>query len=51
MTGIRERGGMSARAHGAYARRHPERTALCEVVRDNLDTLYGAIPDGLVRIS
>jgi hypothetical protein len=29
-----------------YARRHPERTSLYEVVRDNLETLYGAIADG-----
>ncbi len=32
----------ASRAHGAYARRRPERTALYEVVRDNLETLYGA---------
>jgi hypothetical protein len=29
-----------------YRRREPETTALHEVVRDNLETLYGAIDDG-----
>ena len=33
-----------------YARRRPERTALYEVVRDNLETLYGAIDDGALDI-
>lgn len=30
----------------AYARHRPETTTLYEVVRDNLETLYGAIDDG-----
>jgi hypothetical protein len=29
-----------------YARRHPEQSSLYEVVRDNLETLYGASPQG-----
>ena len=33
-----------------YARRRPERTALYEVVRDNLETLYGAIDDGALEV-
>lgn len=33
------------RGERAYERRRPERGALYEVVRDNLDTLYGAIDD------
>ena len=33
-----------------YERHRPERTALYEVVRDNLDTLYGAIDDGALDI-
>jgi hypothetical protein len=33
-----------------YARRHPERTALYEVVRDNLETLYGAIAEGALDV-
>jgi hypothetical protein len=33
----------------AYRRRRPETTALYEVVRDNLETLYGAIDDGALR--
>ncbi len=39
--------------HQAYQRHHPETTVLYEVVRDNLETLYGAIDDGAlaVRIS
>ena len=37
-------------AQGAYARRRPERTALYEVVRDNLETLYGAIDDGALDV-
>ena len=40
----------ASRAHGAYARRRPERTALYEVVRDNLETLYGAIADGALEV-
>jgi hypothetical protein len=33
-----------------YERRRPEQTALYEVVRDNLETLYGAIDDGALPI-
>ena len=33
-------------APGVYRRRRPETTALYEVVRDNLETLFGAIDDG-----
>ena len=38
--------------HGAarYKRRRPETTALYELVRDNLDTLYGAIDDGALDV-
>ena len=31
---------------GVYRRHQPESTALYEVVRDNLETLFGAIDDG-----
>ena len=34
------------RAAAGYKRHHPETTALCELVRDNLETLYCAIVDG-----
>jgi hypothetical protein len=33
-----------------YERRRPERTSLYELVRDNLDTLYGAIDDGALDV-
>jgi Transposase zinc-binding domain/Putative transposase len=33
-----------------YARRHPERSSLYEVVRDNLETLSGAIADGALEV-
>ncbi|HTN83432.1 MAG TPA: hypothetical protein VL242_07095 [Sorangium sp.] len=33
-----------------YERRRPEKTTLYEVVRDNVETLYGAIDDGAVAI-
>jgi len=33
-----------------YERRRPERTTLYEVVRDNVETLYGAIDDGAIAI-
>jgi hypothetical protein len=33
-----------------YERHRPERTALYEVVRDNLETLYGAIDDGALDV-
>jgi hypothetical protein len=35
---------------GAYQRHQPETTALYEVVRDNLETLYGAIDDGAIAV-
>ena len=34
----------------AYRRHQPETTALYEVVRDNLETLYGAIDDGAIAV-
>ncbi len=33
-----------------YRRHQPETTALYEVVRDNLETLYGAIDDGVLGV-
>jgi Putative transposase/Transposase zinc-binding domain len=33
-----------------YERHRPERTALYEIVRDNLETLYGAIEDGALDV-
>jgi hypothetical protein len=33
-----------------YERRRPERTSLYELVRDNLETLYGAIDDGVLDV-
>src|SRR5277367_1257401 len=33
-----------------YERHRPETTALYELVRDNLDTLYGAIDDGALDV-
>lgn len=33
-----------------YSRHRPERTALYEGVRDNLETLYGAIDDGALDV-
>jgi hypothetical protein len=42
--------GVQAPAPGAYRRHRPETTALYEVVRDNLETLYGAIEDGAVAV-
>jgi hypothetical protein len=33
-----------------YQRHRPETTALYELVRDNLDTLYGAIDDGALDV-
>jgi hypothetical protein len=33
-----------------YRRHRPETTALYEVVRDNLETLYGAIDDGAIAV-
>ncbi len=37
-------------APGVYRRRRPESTALYEVVRDNLETLFGAIDDGALAV-
>jgi hypothetical protein len=39
-----------AASAGTYARRRPEGTALYHVVRDNLETLYGAIDNGALDI-
>ena len=41
--------GLRAAASGVYQHR-PETTALHEVVRDNLETLYGAIADGALAV-
>jgi hypothetical protein len=35
---------------GVYRRHRPQTTALYEVVRDNLETLYGAIDDGAIAV-
>ena len=40
----------SATASAGYRRHRPETTALYEVVRDNLATLYGAIDDGAIAV-
>ena len=37
-------------ASGVYKPRDPRTTALYEVVRDNLETLYGAIEDGAIAV-
>jgi len=42
--------GLQAAAPGVYRRHRPETTALYEVVRDNLETLYGAIDDGAIAV-
>jgi hypothetical protein len=42
--------GLQAPAPGVYRRHRPETTALYEVVRDNLETLYGAIEDGAIAV-
>ena len=39
-----------AAAPGVYRRHRPETTALYEVVRENLETLYGAIDDGAIAV-
>jgi hypothetical protein len=41
---------LQAPAPGAYRRHRPETTALYGVVRDNLETLYGAIGDGAIAV-
>ena len=33
-----------------YARRAPEKSTLYEIVRENLETLYGAIDDGALEV-
>lgn len=40
----------SPAAPGVYRRHRPETTVLYEVVRDNLETLYGAIDDGALAV-
>jgi Putative transposase/Transposase zinc-binding domain len=41
----------AARTPGVvYERRRPERTTLYEIVRDNVETLYGAIDDGAIAV-
>ena len=42
--------GLQAPAPGVYQRHRPETTALYEVVKDNLETLYGAIGDGAIAV-
>ena len=42
--------GVPAPAPGVYQRHRPEATALYEVVRDNLETLYGAITDSALAV-
>ena len=42
--------GLQAPAPGVYRRHRPGTTALYEVVRDNLETLYGAIEDGAIAL-
>ena len=37
-------------APGVYRRHRPESTALYEVVRDNIETLLGAIDDGALAV-
>ncbi len=40
----------SSREARSYVRHRPENTALYDVVRDNLETLYGAIDDGVLEV-
>ncbi|WP_438028527.1 transposase zinc-binding domain-containing protein [Sorangium sp. So ce233] len=41
----------AARTTGVvYERRRPEKTTLYEIVRDNVETLYGAIDDGAIAV-
>ena len=42
--------GLQAPAPGVYQRNRPETTALYEVVKDNLETLYEAIGDGAIAV-
>jgi len=39
-----------AAGHPIYARRAPEKSTLYEIVRENLETLYGAIDDGALEV-
>ena len=41
---------LQAPAPGVFQRHRPETTALYEVVRDNLETLSGAIEDGAIAV-
>ncbi len=41
---------MSKGEIGVYRRHRPETTALYEVVRDNLETLLGAVDDGALAV-
>ena len=41
---------LAGAAPGVYRRHRPETTALYEVVRDNLETLYGTIGDGAIAV-
>ena len=34
-----------------YERRRPETTTLYQIVQDNLETLYGAVDDGAVKLA
>ena len=40
----------AAEPSAQYARHRPETTLLYELVRDNLETLYGAIADGALHV-
>ena|SRR6266567_1924890 len=40
----------SDRGSPSYKRHRPERSTLYEVVRDNLETLYGAIDEGALDV-
>ncbi|WP_437779937.1 transposase zinc-binding domain-containing protein [Sorangium sp. So ce1097] len=41
----------AARTTGVvYERRRPEKTTLYEIVRDNVETLYGAVDDGAIAV-
>ena len=42
--------GSDGEAAGVYRRHRPETTALYEVVRDHLETLYGAIGAGAIAV-
>ena len=42
--------GFAPPARVRYVRRRPEATPLYELVRDNLETLYGAIDDGALQV-